>query len=170
MLNDEGPCFLIGHSMGGAAAAEAALRRPDLVRALVLEDPAWVDRTDEQTALNGEARVAHKQARMATPEAMGRAIAEKLGYGWAAAHYLTQEEFLATGRVSQSRPWKQVHDELVEAPFPTLVATGTQAGVIVDKRALDLPYHEFSGAGHCIRRDRPDEYDTVVRTFFAAKY
>ncbi|WP_256232281.1 hypothetical protein [Corynebacterium cystitidis] len=42
--------------------------------------------------------------------------------------------------------------------------------MIVDKRALDLPYHEFPGAGHCIRRDRPDEYDTVVRTFFAAKY
>ncbi|SES30136.1 alpha/beta fold hydrolase [Corynebacterium cystitidis] len=68
VLNDEGPCFLIGHSMGGAVAAEAALRRPDLVRALVLEDPAWVDRTDEQTALNGEARVRNKQARMVTPE------------------------------------------------------------------------------------------------------
>jgi pimeloyl-ACP methyl ester carboxylesterase len=34
-----GPCVLIGHSLGGITAATVVQRRPDLVRAAVLEDP-----------------------------------------------------------------------------------------------------------------------------------
>jgi pimeloyl-ACP methyl ester carboxylesterase len=34
-----GPAVVIGHSLGGLVAAELAASRPDLVRALVLEDP-----------------------------------------------------------------------------------------------------------------------------------
>ena len=37
------PVVLIGHSMGGGIAAAVAARHPDLVRAAVLEDPAWFD-------------------------------------------------------------------------------------------------------------------------------
>lgn len=170
VLFDEGPCYLIGHSMGGAVAAEAALRRPDLVEGLLLEDPSWVDRSPEEIAVIGEARLAQKKFTMASPATMAKAVAEKIDYGWApseayawaAAHYLTQEEFLATGIVSQSRPWKEVHDELIELYIPTVVATGTEAGVIVDKRELGLPYQEFSGAGHCIRRDCPTEFSQLV--------
>ncbi len=35
-----GPCFVIGHSLGGGSAAAMAQQRPDLVRGLILEDPA----------------------------------------------------------------------------------------------------------------------------------
>ena len=35
-----GPSFVIGHSLGGGSAAAMAQLRPDLVRGLVLEDPA----------------------------------------------------------------------------------------------------------------------------------
>lgn len=35
-----GPCVAIGHSLGGGSAAAMAQQRPDLVRGLVLEDPA----------------------------------------------------------------------------------------------------------------------------------
>ncbi len=37
-----GPCVVIGHSLGGGSAAAMAQQRPDLVRGLVLEDPALV--------------------------------------------------------------------------------------------------------------------------------
>ena len=43
---------VLGHSMGGGLAAALAARRPDLVRAVVLEDPAWLDESpwgDEET-------------------------------------------------------------------------------------------------------------------------
>jgi pimeloyl-ACP methyl ester carboxylesterase len=33
------PCTIVGHSLGGGTAAALAQRRPDLVRAIVLEDP-----------------------------------------------------------------------------------------------------------------------------------
>lgn len=33
------PCIVIGHSLGGATAAALAQRRPDLVRAAIMEDP-----------------------------------------------------------------------------------------------------------------------------------
>jgi len=36
------PCVVIGHSLGGGTAAAMAQQRPDLVRGLVLEDPALV--------------------------------------------------------------------------------------------------------------------------------
>lgn len=35
----DAPCIIIGHSLGGGTAAGLAQRHPDLVRALVLEDP-----------------------------------------------------------------------------------------------------------------------------------
>ena len=35
---------LIGHSMGAGTVAAAAAHRPELARAVVLEDPAWMDR------------------------------------------------------------------------------------------------------------------------------
>ena len=35
------PAVVLGHSTGGLVAEELALTRPDLVAALVLEDPAW---------------------------------------------------------------------------------------------------------------------------------
>ncbi|QZN85129.1 alpha/beta fold hydrolase [Cellulomonas sp. C5510] len=38
-----GPALVVGHSMGGVTAEELALTAPELVAALVLEDPAWHD-------------------------------------------------------------------------------------------------------------------------------
>ena len=35
----DGPCIVVGHSLGGATAAGLAQRHPELVRAVVLEDP-----------------------------------------------------------------------------------------------------------------------------------
>jgi pimeloyl-ACP methyl ester carboxylesterase len=39
----EGPAVVVGHSLGGATAAALAQARPDLVRGVVLEDPAIME-------------------------------------------------------------------------------------------------------------------------------
>jgi esterase len=40
------PCVAVGHSLGGGVAASLAQQRPDLVRAVVLEDPAIMGAAD----------------------------------------------------------------------------------------------------------------------------
>ena len=47
-----GPAVLVGHSLGGGTAAAVAQRRPDLVRAVLLEDPAIMQGAPE--AADGE--------------------------------------------------------------------------------------------------------------------
>src|SRR5947209_1193018 len=44
--------FLVGHSMGGITAATVAATYPDLVRVVVLEDPALQDKPPSQTDIN----------------------------------------------------------------------------------------------------------------------
>lgn len=40
-----------GHSMGGLTATELGARYPDLMRGLILEDPAWIDPTPDDVPL-----------------------------------------------------------------------------------------------------------------------
>lgn len=70
-----GPALLVGHSMGGVTAQEVALTAPDLVAALVLEDPAWRDddaATAEDPAVLGIAGDAAADDAAAREEAAGR--------------------------------------------------------------------------------------------------
>ncbi|WIM67340.1 alpha/beta hydrolase [Corynebacterium breve] len=170
VLDDEGPALVIGHSMGGAVAAEAAIKRPELFRGLVLEDPAWIDRPREELELIGQARVLSKEMDL---KDLPRAIAGKMSEGWSnqealawgMAHFQTQREFLETGVVAQERPWKEVQGDLKGAAVPAVVFVGSGQGAIVDKQELALPYVEFPGAGHCIRRERPQEFLQSVAQF-----
>lgn len=171
-LEEVGPAVVIGHSMGGAVAAEAAIQRPDLFHKLVLEDPAWFERTREETELVGQARVLSKQRnRENMDKAMGDLRAKGWSavetHAWAAAHDQTQTDFLATGIVAQSRPWREVQQDLASSGLPVLVVVGNGADSIVDKRDLVLPFVEFD-AGHCIRREQPEDYLAALRSFVGA--
>ncbi len=50
-----GPCFMIGHSLGGGSAAAMAQQRPELVRGVVLEDPAIMgpSKADAESSASG---------------------------------------------------------------------------------------------------------------------
>jgi pimeloyl-ACP methyl ester carboxylesterase len=49
-----GPSVLVGHSLGGGTAAAIAQKRPDLVKAVLLEDPAIMTAPGLETTADGE--------------------------------------------------------------------------------------------------------------------
>ena len=175
-----GPVVLVAHSMGGGIAGALAARRPDVVRAMVLEDPAW--RAPEQRvqppavveeriadcrgfAEDLKGQVAKGRAENPTwPEA-------ELG-PWAESKTQVDLGFLALGVANLVEPW----DAIVGAiTVPTLVLLAESGGPVLPEvraRAAELgnPHvriHVVPSAGHCIRRDDADAYHALVDPFLA---
>lgn len=168
-----GPATVIGHSLGGRVAAIAATRAPDLVRALVLEDPALTQGTvtppgfaDEQhTFLDrfdnpadaGREKVLMRRNTTWTDDEIDR---------WAECkphvdrHMIDQLEL---GQVNAS-------DVFTELRCPTLVlydADGPFAkhSVPTSNPSVDVRY--LDGVSHCIRRDDPTTYHAIVDPWLA---
>jgi pimeloyl-ACP methyl ester carboxylesterase len=53
--------FLVGHSMGAVMAATVAANYPDVVRAIVLEDPPLLDKPPSQTDINKSLGVTNEE-------------------------------------------------------------------------------------------------------------
>jgi pimeloyl-ACP methyl ester carboxylesterase len=74
-----GRVVLLGHSMGGATAVATAAAFPDLVRALILEDPPWGGPPDSATPAEHAARSADWQRSILRRKA--QAISEIVTFG-----------------------------------------------------------------------------------------
>jgi pimeloyl-ACP methyl ester carboxylesterase len=175
----EEPPVVVGHSLGGAVALTCAVRRPDLVRALVLEDPAplgegqpQVDRGQAAALLDGVRR-----SLGAAGEADLVRIRREAHPDWA------EDELLATGRGEQqmdlrylrhgdfkpTTTWQRLFTELA---VPSLVLTGDELDEVcidetVEKGLRDLgnprvTLARIQGAGHCVRREQPDRFYALV--------
>jgi pimeloyl-ACP methyl ester carboxylesterase len=175
-----GPVVLVGHSMGGGIAGALAARRPDLVRAAVLEDPAWRDPEHRvQPAEVVRERVAECRAFADDPSGSrekGRADnptwPESELDPWVESKAQVDLDFLELGIANLVQPW----DEVVAAiEVPTLVLLAERGGPVlpavrerasrIANRHLDI--RVVDGAGHCIRRDRGDAYHALVDPFLA---
>ena len=175
-----GGALVMGHSMGGGTAAALAVRAPDLVRAVVLEDPAWLDEspvgdTDEST----RQRVADANFATADPvAAIAQCRREHPAWPdselvpWAAAKADVDRAFLRTGKASLDIPWRETAAAIRR---PTLLVTGDHevilhAGVreeITILGNLALETSVVPGAAHCVRRDRGDDFHAVVDPWLA---
>ncbi len=181
-LAEAGPVLVLGHSMGGCTAADLAARRPELVAAAVLEDPAWyAPRSPEQQELVVAQRVADAQAVAADPEAgIAACRAEHPGWPeselapWAQAKADVDLDFLRTGQVVPRTPWPDTAAALTP---PTLLVTGevdvrVDEGIRaqlaeIDNRALEVEV--VPTAGHCVRRDQADGFHAVVDPWLRAR-
>ena len=174
-----GAVTLVGHSMGGGVATALAARRPDLVRALVLEEPAW---RDPQHRVQPEAVVAERIGECdrftSDPEgglAEGRrdnpTWPEAELAPWAQSKRQVDRGFLGLGVASFATPWER----FVEAiGVPTLVVIGSQSSLLPDPvlaraRAIGNPNVrlEVLDAGHCVRRDVPEVFHALVDPWLA---
>lgn len=173
---------VMGHSMGGAVALLVASQHPDLVRAMIAEDPAWfVEGRLETPASREEARqgwLAGMRDNKAKPRPERIAGEHAKNPRWSMA---------------ELEPWAdaktQVHEEVLQwmdAPpidwraalkkvqCPALLVTGDVArGVIIspaqaeEAQALNvkLQVANIAGTGHCIRRDDFAPFIAAVRDF-----
>ncbi len=175
---------MIGHSMGSNTASMVASLHPELVSAVVLEDPPWQDALDD-TGVS-----AHAQE-------WAQTIAER--------KKLTPEEMLAAGK-AESPLWDDVEFEpWIEAKYqvtprvvsyigkgnlnwrgavekiqcPTLMITadpamGARITPAVARKIQEINPNikvvNIQGAGHNIRREQFDAYMDAVTSFLDKEY
>ena len=174
--------LLVGHSMGGGTAGAVAATRPDLVRGTVLEDPALgqdPDETEADRLSAGRDRVADARLWLEQPEAaLAKGRRENPDWpeaeyaGWLASKTQTDLAMLATGQARLRRTWLDVARDIA---CPTLLLTGDDDMLWGDAErdqvaALGNPQvrlERIAGAGHCIRRTRPEQFHALVDPWLA---
>jgi pimeloyl-ACP methyl ester carboxylesterase len=182
VLAEEGAAqpVLVGLSMGGGTAAAVASRRPDLVRAVVLEDPVLGGGrfSDEDARTFADRRVAERQAALDDPEAvLARGRREHPGWPesefgpWAESKRQTEVGVLRDLETTVHTPWAEV---VAAIDVPALVVLGS-AGIwstemreqLVGVGNHRVEIEDVDGAAHCVRRDRPDAFHAVVDPWIA---
>ena len=170
---------VVGHSLGGAVALVAAVRRPELVRALVLEDPAPLGPQEPQRSEERglEYRAGIEDSRQAPDDEALLEVRRKQHPDWpesellvtGRAEQLMDADFLARGDWKPSVPWTESFARL---RVPTLVVSGDRPDEICVTDDMEARVRDLSNAfvtivripdsGHCIRREQPRRYYSTV--------
>ncbi|WP_167147799.1 alpha/beta hydrolase [Actinomyces sp. ZJ308] len=171
--------ILIGHSMGGAVASAVAIRRPDLVDALVLEEPAWLSESQRASYRNEAPALAARMGWIA--EHPGEALIEnRKSYpawdleescAWLQGKIQVDRNFVCTGEVTVLSSWEEIATAL---SMPTLLVTSDGDDVLIGAKGLEK-IHSLNntairtavvpGASHCVRRDQPGRFYAVCDSF-----
>jgi N-formylmaleamate deformylase len=177
---------LLGHSMGASTSLLAAARRPEVPRAIVLEDPppswAWSERpAEDERARVAEMRARFREMKRLTAAELAaeqRAAAPTWSEAEVARWVDAKQRFdLAAGGyvdATDAVDWAAV---LSDVRCPVLLVTGDQeAGALVGPDETEqlrtlvpqLQVAHVPDAGHSIRHDHLERYLDAVRRFLAA--
>jgi N-formylmaleamate deformylase len=177
----------IGHSMGGSTVANAAARRPEAFRALVLEDPAWWELTglpaEHHTAVAAAMlqRRTDWRARIEVMRAAGDAEQIEMVRAGNPDWSPTDMALSRNARL-QVDPAVFEHYPTVEAPWkaavaawrcPALLVLGSRGDAIIrpqladDARAINelVQWVQIPDAAHSIRFGQFEAYLAAVREF-----
>lgn len=161
-----GPAAVVGHSLGGRVAATAAVQRPELFRCLVLEDPAIADGSVLSSRSNAE-RLEHVVAVSENPDAELARMREETPWSqtelvaWAASKPRVDRWMLRRCDLGPVDPG-QVFNAL---QVPTLVLWDADGALRSDPEILtndQVRFEYLDGVGHCIRRDDPELFHSLV--------
>lgn len=177
------PVDVLGHSMGGKAAMQLALTRPDLIRRLVVADIAPVPYTHDQTR-NAQAMAALDLTQITTRAEADAALSQYIDDPALRAFFLQSLD------LRQRPPHWKLNLEVLEAEMPKIVGWPGTTGSF-DRPALFLtgaeshyvrPEHrdtikalfpkarfaKIPDAGHWLHAEKPREFEETVRVFLEA--
>jgi N-formylmaleamate deformylase len=169
---------LIGHSMGGESSAMAVAQAPHLVRAVILEDPAfssgqisdqnvgveWAKRLKEEQAMTLEDLASYGRSTRST-------WAPDTFEFWAQAKHEVNLKVFTWFDEPPRTPWQEFVKQIAS---PTLLITGEPArgAIITEAMAQEFvalcPQGKVTrilDAGHCVRYEQPDAYLASVTGF-----
>ncbi|WP_024286824.1 alpha/beta fold hydrolase [Cellulomonas sp. KRMCY2] len=177
------PVVVVGHSMGGLVAQELALTAPELVAAVVLEEPAWnrareVDDAGVPRWLRGTLRsfVGRTQAEL-------EERSQRENPGWPADEHgpwTSSKRQVDQGLADVPHDWAgRVWSEAVgQIGVPVTLLTGEPArGAIVDAQHVErahellgplLTHVPLIGVGHNVRREGRAMFVAAVRRVVSA--
>lgn len=180
-----GPVLVMGHSLGAVNAATLAANHPQLVRAAVLEDPPWWDRSgvEEQESPERAARDMDEW-RAGLIAQQKQSLEEIIAGGRERSPKWSEEEFPAWAQAKKQvypyvlgksvlRTWDDLAPKI---QCPALLVTGdTSQGAIVTQALAEkiagtyptIAHIHIPDAGHNIRRDQFEAFVNTAQGFLA---
>jgi pimeloyl-ACP methyl ester carboxylesterase len=175
------PVDLMGHSMGGKAAMQLALTRPDLIRRLVVADIAPVAYTHDQTR-HVDAMMSADLSSVSTRADADGALARAGVEDAALRAFFLQSLDLRTSPPRWKLNLPVLRTEMpkivgwpgTEGRFegPALFLTGAESNYVRpehrDLIRAQFPKARFAkipGAGHWLHAEKPREFEETVRVF-----
>ena len=170
--------LLYGHSMGAITAAQVAATYPELVHAIILEDPPFRNNQERQANSNPQAWqwILDIKA-LPHDELMRRASVMNPGWGqeellpWVESKEQFRTEVLQYADTIVDTPWQDIVAN-IECPILLITADPTSGAIVTPQIAQEVSQLakqgevvHISGAGHNIHRDRFEETLAAVRAF-----
>ncbi|MFB7467546.1 alpha/beta fold hydrolase [Streptomyces sp. NPDC056224] len=165
-----GPAVVVGHSLGGVNAYQLAARRPDLVRAVVVEDIGAVVEGDLAYVREWPRRAVTRAGFLA---GVGSAAPHLEGSlreytdGWGTASDV--EDVVESQRGLNGDHW----EDWLAVRKPTLLVRGDRSGVLSAEHAREMTVRRAGvrlvelPAGHAVRAGDPEGFYAAVRGFLA---
>ena len=181
-----GPAIVVGHSFGGWVGNRLAAQHPELVRALILEDPPFAGQTPRVvTAQEADAgRYAwfawlRDLAGLTREQLAAKCAVDNPGWSaedcdhWATSKLQVRARIYAVDGIEFDTRWQDAATRVI---CPTLLIHGDgERGSIVTASsaafaqtlipACQTAY--IAGAGHAIHRDQPQAMLSAMRAFIA---
>lgn len=167
-----GPAIVLGHSLGGINAYQLAARRPDLVRALVVEDIGAVVASDFSFLASWPRRFPTFRALHAFLRQNMNSIdyflesAHEFDDGW--GFRWTADDMIATAREASGDWWQ----DWLASSCPALLILGHTSFALSTDHARDVAKRrpntrlvEAPHCGHTIHDEDPDLFNRTVKEF-----
>ncbi|WP_412077291.1 alpha/beta fold hydrolase [Streptomyces xanthophaeus] len=165
-----GPAVVLGHSLGGVTAYQLAARRPDLVRAVVVEDIGAVVEGDLSFALGWPRRAATREGFLAGTGSSAPYLegsVREYADGWGAA--CAVEDVVDSQRGLNGDHW----GDWLAVRSPTLLVRGDRSGVLSAEHAREMTLRRAGvrlvelPAGHAVHVGDAEGFGAAVRGFLA---